>query len=440
MHSGVYAERIGLRNQSSSENTGMQLKTILNQVERNKSFVYQDARWGRSESGSTTIEVPIVSRANGRPICAGCQPPGPGYDRLPERRFEFVPLWNMAVIFLYSMRRVNCPHCGVTVEQVPWGDGKEPLTRSYRWFLAGWAKRLSWQATATAFGASWEQVFRAVKHAVMWGVVHRPLTRIKTIGVDEIQWRRGHKYLTLVYQIDAGMKRLLWVAQDRTAASLRGFFDILGRRKSSRIKFTTSDMWQPYLDVLRQHATKAVLILDRFHVMAKFNKAVDEVRAAEARRLKQDDGDETLKPSRWCLLKRPENLTDRQAVKLSELLRTNLQTVRADLMREDFQRFWEYKSATWAKKFLDEWCARAMRSRIEPMKRLAKTLRRHSELLLNWFAASGTISSGIVEGFNNKAKLTMRKAYGFRTPDAIEIALFHNLGDLPEPNFTHKFY
>jgi len=416
----------------------MQLKTILNHVERNKSFVYGEGRMVTDARGRTTIEVEIRPRANGRAICSGCQRPGPGYDRLARRRFAFVPLWALPVFFWYAPRRVDCPRCGVRVEKLPWAEGKCRLTNSFRWFLAGWAKRLSWQETAAAFGTTWEHVYRAVRHAVLWGVVHRRLTAIKAIGVDEIQWKRGHKYLTLVYQIDAGVKRLLWVAQDRTEASLAGFFDLLGKRQARYLKFTCSDMWQPYLEVLRERAKHAVIILDRFHIMAKFNKVLDEVRASEARRLKQE-GNDILKHSRWCLLKRPENLTDRQAIKLSELLRCNLQTVRAYLMREDFQRFWSYHSPTWAGKFLEDWCRRAMRSRIEPMKKMARTLRKHSDLLLNWFRAEGTISSGTVEGFNNKAKLTMRKAYGFRTENAIEIALFHSLGDLPEPEFTHRF-
>lgn len=150
-------------------------------------------------------------------------------------------------------------------------------------------------------------------------------------------------------------------------------------------------------------------------------------------------GDEALKHSRWCLLKRPENVTDKQASKLSELLRCNVTTVCAYRMREDFQRFWSYHSPTWARKLLNDGCQRAMRSRIEPLKSMARTLRKHSELLLNWFRVEGTISSGTVEGFNNKAKLTMRNAYGVRTENAIEFALFHSLGDLPEPEFTHGF-
>ena len=416
----------------------MQLKTILHRVEPFKSFVVKKISW-REDAAGQAIDVEIVPRKNGRPICSGCRCVRPGYDRLAPRRFEFVPLWAIPVFFVYTMRRVNCPPCGITVEEVPWGDGKCTLTKSYRWFLATWARRLSWKETAAIFGTTWDKVFRAVKHAVLWGVVHRELRGIKTLGVDEIQWQRGHKYLTLVYQIDAGVKRLLWVARDRTEQSLEGFFDLLGKGKSHRVRFTCSDMWKPYLNVLRERAQNAVIILDRFHVMAKMNKAIDEVRAAEARRMKADGYEELLKHSRWCLLKRRENLTDKQTVKLSELLTYNLQAVRAHLLREDFQRFWEYQSPTWAQKFLDEWCRRTMRSQLEPMKKVARMLRKHSDLLLNWFRAGGVLSSGTVEGLNNKAKLITRKAYGFRTSEAIKIALFHGLGKLPEPEFTHRF-
>src|SRR6056297_4064841 len=108
-------------------------------------------------------------------------------------------------------------------------------------------------------------------------------------------------------------------------------------------------------------------------------------------------------------------------------------------MREDFQRFWTYESPAWAGKFLDQWCTRAMRSQIEPMKEMARTLRRHRELLLNWFRARDEISNGSVEGMNNKAKLALRKAYGFKSYETIEIALYHQLGKLPEPIQAHRF-
>jgi transposase len=292
---------------------------------------------------------------------------------------------------------------------------------------------------AEVFWVSWEDVFRSVKHAVSWGLAHRDLSGIEAIGVDEIQWQRGHHYLTLVYQIDEGMKRLLWIAQDRTEQSLRGFFQMLSEEVRGAIRFVCSDMCRAYLNVIAEQLSKAVHVLDRFHIMKKMNEAIDEVRREEARRLKQDGYEPVLTNSRWCLLKRPENLTDRQTVKLAELLRYNLRSVRSYLLREDFQRFWEYSSPGWAGKFLDQWCTRTLRSRIEPMKKVVGSLCEHRDLILNWFRARGAISAGAVEGLNNKAKLTTRKAYGFRTYEGIETALYHTLGELPEPNFTHEF-
>jgi transposase len=416
----------------------MLLKTILNRVEPFKSFVYGKAKWVEGAE-RPTIEVEVHARKNGRAICSGCGRPGPGYDRLQERRFEFVPLWGIAVYFVYALRRVDCPTCKVTAERVPWAEGKSRLTTRYRWFLARWAKRMSWEEVASIFKTSWRNVFESVKHAVFWGVGHQELGSIEAIGVDEIQWQGGHRYLTLVYQIEEGMKRLLWVAQERTEDSLRRFFQILDDETRLSIRFVCSDMWQPYLNVIAEQLKHAVHVLDRFHIMKKMNEAIDEVRRGEARRLAEDGYEPVLKHSRWCLLKRPENRTEKETVKLSELLQYNLQSVRSHLLREDFQRFWEYVSPSWAVKFLDQWCTRTMRSKIEPMKKIVGTLREHRDLILNWFRAKGMVSAGSVEGLNNKAKLTIRKAYGFHTYKAIEIALYHTLGDLPEPNFTHEF-
>jgi transposase len=416
----------------------MQFKTILNRVERHKSFVYGAVRFG--DGDRLSLEVTVQERANGRPICSGCGVAGPGYDRLPERRYEFVPLWALAVFLVYAPRRVECPRCGVKVERVPWAEGKSQLTRSYQWFLASWAKLLAWQQVANVFRTSWQSVYRAVQMAVGWGLDHRNLDGIEAIGVDEVQWRKGHRYLTLVYQIDGKCRRLLHIAPERTVRSLLSFFRMLGRARSAALRFVCSDMWQPYLKVIAKKASQAVHVLDRFHIMAKMNKAIDEVRAGEARRLKEDGYEHILKHSRWCLLKRRENLTDKQTVKLQEVLKYNLQTVRAYLQREDFQRFWEYRSPYWAACFLVEWCGRVMRSRIEPMKKVARTLLKHGELILNWFIAKGTISAGIVEGLNYNVKLTLKKSYGFRTEEALKTALYHRLGALPEPEFAHKFW
>ena len=416
----------------------MQLKTILNRVQKFKSFVYGNIVWLDSgEDPELLIEV--VPRANGKPICSGCGRPGPGYDTLPLRLFEFVPLWGIAVFFSYAMRRVDCQRCGVTVEAVPWADGKHTLTTTYMHFLAAWARRLSWKETAVIFRTTWEKVFHSVEWAVEWGLAHRDLSNVSSIGVDEVLWHRGHKYLTVVYQIDDGCRRLLWVGKDRTVRTLLRFFRVFGKERSAQLRFVCSDMWKPYLRVIAKKAAQAVHVLDRFHIAMHMNKAIDEVRAKETRELKAKGLSPILTHSRWCLLKRPENLTPKQEIKLSDLLRYNLKAVRSYLLKEDFQFFWDYVRPHYAGVFLDRWCKRTMLSKIEPMKKVARMLRSHRELLLNWFRAKGTISSGAIEGLNNKLKVTTRKSYGFRTFRATEVALYHTLGALPEPEWTHRF-
>jgi transposase len=322
---------------------------------------------------------------------------------------------------------------------VPWSDGKNQLTTTYRWFLASWAKRLSWSEVGSIFRTSWDSVCRAVEHAVEWGLKHRDLRKVTALGVDEIARARGHTYLTLVYDISGKEKRLLAVEEERTEASLRRCLESLGTTVCQQVQYVCSDMWKGYLNVIAEQLSGAVHVLDRFHVMQQFGKALDEIRAEESKRMVRDGYDPVLKKSRWCFLKRPENLTDRQTVKLSELLKYNLRTVRAYLLREEFQRLWEYQSAWWAGKFLDEWTARVMRSRLEPMKKIARSIRSHRGLILNWFRARGQISAGAVEGLNNKAKVVTRKSYGFRTARIAKLALLHNLGALPEPKHAHRF-
>jgi transposase len=189
--------------------------------------------------------------------------------------------------------------------------------------------------------------------------------------------------LTLIYDIGGERRRLSAVAEERTEASLHSCLEGLGEPTCKQVQFVCSDTWKPHLKVIGEKPGDAIHVLDRFHIMQKFNKAIDGIRAEESKRLERDGYEPVLKRSRWCFLKRPENRTDKETVKLSEILRYNLRTVRAFRQREEFQRFWEFKGAAWAGKSLDEWTSRVMRSRLEPMKNVARTLRSHREPILN---------------------------------------------------------
>ncbi|PIQ43042.1 MAG: ISL3 family transposase [Gammaproteobacteria bacterium CG11_big_fil_rev_8_21_14_0_20_46_22] len=416
----------------------MLIKTILNSIEKFQSFVY-----GRSAfevvASVKSLVIELSARKSTRGQCVQCGRRCPTYDTQAVRLYQYVPLWNIPVYFAYAPRRVSCKLHGIHVEPLPWAEGKERLTKSYQLFLATWAKRLSWRDTAKVFNASWDSVYRSIQWVVNYGLAHRAWDNVKQIGVDEIAVFKGHRYLTCVYQLDKGCRRLLWYGKDRTAKTLLRFFREFGKVRCAQLQFVCSDMWAAYLKVIKKKCVNALNVLDRFHIAKKFNEAVDEVRREEVRKFKADGEDNVLAQGRWLLLKKPTNLTQKQTSKLSELLKVNLMSVKAYLMKEDFQRFWSYKSPAWADKFLEDWATRTMQSNLVPMKKVAKMLRSHKTLILNWFKAKGELSSGPVEGLNNKAKLTIRKAYGFKTLNCLQIALYHQLGKLKEPPSTHRF-
>ena len=419
----------------------LELKTILNRIQHFRGFVYRDIRL-RGPRGKLRIEVRIEPHQSMGARCSKCRQPAPGYDRLPERWWRFIPLWGIVTWFLYAPRRVECAVHGVVVEYLPWSDGKRPITLAMMDFLARWARHLSWRQTARAFHTSWEAVYRSVEWFVQWGLAHRQLQGVRSIGVDEIHWGKGKRadnFLTVIYQIDAQCRRLLWVGRRRTQATLRRGLAALGQEVLGELRFVCSDMWQPYLKVIAAKASQALHVVDRFHITMHLNQALDQVRRSESGRLRGRPLAQRLKHMRWQLLRRGSRVRGHARRKLNALLASKLATARAWNLKESFQYIWHYKSHIWAGAFLDYWCSLAMRSRIEPMKKVARMLRTHEPLLLNWFKAKGEISSGAVEGLNNKIRVVTRRAYGFRTFDAMEIAMYHTLGRLPEPPSTHRF-
>jgi transposase len=424
----------------------LQLKTILNAIQHFPGFVYQQVRLERHRDGRPNyIVISIAPHEGIRAKCSCCLQPAPGYDQLERRWWWFIPLWGIPSVFVYTVRRVQCAVHGVVVEHIPWSEGKRPVTLAMRCFLARWARRLSWRETARTFQVSWECVYRSVEWFVHWGLAHRKLEGVRSIGVDEIHWGKGKRadsFLTVIYQIDSHCRRLLWVGKRRTQATLRRGLAALGTEVVQGLRFVCSDMWQPYLGVLAKQADHALHVLDRFHITWHLNQALDQVRRAESGRLRAAGSPraQRLKNMRWKLLRRHSRVRGRARRELAALLSSKLVTARAWALKDHFELFWKYKSPRHALDFLDYWTWRALRSGIEPMKKVARMLSAHEELLLNWFRARGEVSSGAVEGLNNKIRVVTRRSYGFRTYNAMEIALYHTLGRLPEPDeSTHRF-
>ena len=225
--------------------TQLEVKTLLNRIQHFVGFVYQSIRL-RSSGAALRVEVKIQPHQGIRGKCSTCREPCPGYDQLEERRWLFVPLWGIVVHFFYHPRRVECSEHGLGVEHIPWSQGKRPVTTAMMGFLARWARRLSWRETARIFQTSWEAVYSSVEWFVEWGLAHRQLDAVHSIGIDEIFWGRGKRadrFLTVIYQIDQHCRRLLWVGRRRTKATLRRGLKELGPRVLSGLRYVCSDMW-----------------------------------------------------------------------------------------------------------------------------------------------------------------------------------------------------
>ncbi len=253
------------------------------------------------------------------------------------------------------MRRVNCRHCGkIVVEGLPWSTGKSPVTKQFASFLAFWARELSWTDTAKSFRVSWDIVADAVTWVVEWGLDRRNIDNITAIGVDEIQYKGSHKYLTLVYQIDKHCRRLLWIGKDRKKKTLYAFCDFMGEKRCKGTPFVCSDMWRACITVIAERFSKAVRVLDRFHIVGHLNKAVDNVRRSEVKKLKESGKPAYLKKCRWIFIEKKSRVWGKSRARLRDLLNMNLRTVKAYLFKEDFDHLWTYKSVTWANKFIND--------------------------------------------------------------------------------------
>jgi transposase len=409
----------------------MRIKSIVNRTMKFKSFVVKKV--SRSEE---SIVIEIFPRKNSRPLCSVCGERRPAYDTLRPRRWRHVKLWGIETFIIYSPRRVNCPVCGIKVEKIPWSMGKSSLSMPLIDTLQRMAKYLSFNDVARLFGVSWNTVRAAVQKAVEFGLAARSVINVLYIGVDEIASRKGHTYATMVYDLEG--KRLLAMAEGRDEISLYKCFRELGKSLMSKPLVICCDMWKPYLKIIREDLhPDTTVVFDKFHIISNLLKAVDEVRREEYLE-KRRSNPGLLKRTRYLWLKNPQNLKPKERQRLGALEKLNLKINRAYLLKESLREFWNCISRRDGEEYLKKWFWWATHSRIKQMRDFAWSMRKHQDGILSWFKTP--VSNAAVEGMNGKAKAVMRRAYGYRTFSMLRLVLLHNLGKLPEPEFsTHKF-
>lgn len=366
------------------------------------------------ELGDEVLVVEVAVR--GRSRCSRCGRKCPRYDELQLRRWRHLDFGAWRIFLEARLWRVECKRCGVGVEQVSWADARSRFTRPFEDLVAWLAQRSDKTAISTMLRISWRAVGRIIERVVARRREPIDWTKVTAIAVDELSIRKGQRYLTLVYDLEAG--RVLWTKEGRSKATLEAFFAEIGPEACARIRHAAIDMFEAYAQAIGQWLPNATLVYDRFHVQQLASKAMDELRRDEWQRLRGTDAANGIKHLRWALLRNPWNATPREQQRLSALPKQNKLLYRGYLLKEALADIYRnLYTPPWAKRRLSEWLDWAVRSRLEPFRKLARTIKRCFDGVLAYFATGYTTS--LAEGKNTKARLATRQAYGLHTADAV---------------------
>ncbi len=394
-----------------------------------ESAVIEDVR---EEEGEVFV-VRVRPRREHRRRCPICLARCPGYDQgdgLCRWRTHDVGL--MRAFVEAKTPRVRCATHGVHVAHVPWARHGSGFTRTFEDTVAWLAVRTDKTALASLLRIAWRSVGAIVERVCESAIaVRSPFVGVTRIGIDEVSYRKGHRYLTCVVDHDTG--RLIWAQKGRDEKTLRKFFRLLGKEGRSAITLVSADAATWIGNVVRKQCPDAVLCIDPFHVVSWATKAIDKVRRGmwnELRERGQTARAKAMKGSRWALLKNPEDLTRKQRLKLRTIEDDNKQLFRAYLMKEQLREI--FKTKGWVAVFMiDEWLAWTGHSKIEPMKAVARAIR-ENRAGIDAALVYG-LSNARLESSNTKLKLLTRLAFGFHSHEPLIALAMLKLGGLCPP-------
>lgn len=377
------------------------------------------------ELGQGEVRVHVVHDGS-RLCCPTCEKPARGYDTR-KRRWRHLPTCQYRTILIADVPRVECAECGVKQIDVPWSEPGSGFTALFEALVIDWLKQASISGVADLLGLTWDQVDGIMQRAVKRGLARRKDEAAPRTGVDETSFQRRHEYVTVVSDLDTS--EVLYVADDRGAASLDGYFKALPAEELARIEAVSMDMWAPYIKSVREHVPNAdeKIAFDRFHVAKHLGDAVDKVRRGEHRELKSD-GDDRLKGTKYLWLQNPEWMSSRSKAVFDALRHQSLRTARAWAIKETAAELWGYFTRGWARRAWKRWLGWALRSRLEPIVKAARMILDHLEGILNAIVLQATNAGA--ESINAKIQKVKRMACGFRNRDRFRTAIYFHLGGL----------
>jgi transposase len=373
--------------------------------------------------------VVSVSHAEGvRWRCPQCDRECTTYDHGDERTWRHLDTCQFQTFLRARVPRMNCPVHGVVQAEVPWAEPRGRFTMLFeRFAIQVLLQCQTTQGACRLLRISWDEAQAIRDRAVKRGQSRKAAAVVSRIGVDEKAFKRGHSYMTVVCDIDRGTVE--FVAEARTKASLQGYFDALTREQRTGIQAVAMDMWAPYLEATRENLPWASrkIVFDRFHIMKHMSEAVDDVRKEEHRALLQA-GDKTLTGTKYLFLMGQENLSDKNRKQMDSLPLSILQTGRAWAIKESLRDLWHHATPTAARAYFDRWYSWAIRSRLEPVKEVARMIQRHLENVVSYCRHG--ITNAVAEGLNSKIMSLKRRASGFRSPDSFKTAIYFYCGGL----------
>jgi transposase len=352
--------------------------------------------------------------------CSGCGRRCRKVHDARQRRWRHLDLAGMKFHLRYSIRRVRCPGCDVTVELVPWAESDSWFTRPFEQMVAYFAQTSAKSVVSATMRVAWATVTAIVSRVVARHRGVDALDGLTCIGVDELSYRRHHEYVTVV--VDHTRQRIVWAAPGKNADTLRSFFAELGSERCAKLEAVTIDMSGAYIQAVTEASPQAKIVFDRFHVQRLAHDALDEVRRAEVREVEDPEERRALKGTRFALQKNPWNMNDIETKKLSEVQRTNAPIYRAYLLKETLASILDRRQPNVARRMLGEWMDWASNSKLAPFVKVARTVRKHLEGIVAYVATG--LSNGRTEGLNGKARTLTRRSYGFHHAHSLIAMLF----------------
>ena len=363
-----------------------------------------------------TIEQPRESYRC--PVCASEHVIGRGQN---VRRFRGVPIGSKPVYLMLAVPRVECRDCGVVRQvKLAFADPRVTYTKAFQRYALELSQHMTIKDVAHHLGISWD-VIKEIQKADLKRQFDRPkLKHLRQIAIDEISTAKGHVYLTIVLDLESGA--VVHVGHGKGGDALKGFWTRL-RRSGAKIEAVASDMSPAYIDAVTTHLPGARLVFDRFHVIKLYNDKLSDLRRAMYHELQDTMQKDVLKGVRWLLLKRPEHLDPNrnEPERLQEALRLNEPLAMAYYLKEELNEVWEQDDEESAQALLTDWILYAESSGIRMLQNFAKTLRLHVMGILAYY--DYPISTGPLEGTNNKIKTMKRQAYGFRDQEFFRLKI-----------------